>query len=66
MGIYRVRFVTAAEVTVEVEADDADTACDEAWGPAAEYLETLLPDRYGTYIDVSLDGIGAENAERLT
>jgi hypothetical protein len=61
MPQYRVRFLVPAEVIVEVEADDEDTAADEAWTAAQNHLPSLaVADGRGVQVFADLDGIGAE------
>ena len=63
---YSVRFEVPAEVTVIIDAEDKETACDDAWPLAQAYLATLLPDSVGAAIHADLDGIGATDATEVT
>lgn len=64
MPHYRVRFTVPAEIIVEIEADDEDTAADNAWTAAQDHLPSLaVADGRGVQVFVDLDGTGADRVE---
>lgn len=63
---YRVVFERVPmEIIVELDAKDEDTAADQAWIRAQEYLETVYGDARGVTAAASLDGIGADTVTEV-
>jgi hypothetical protein len=55
------------EITVEVEAEDEDTAADMAWEQASDHASSIdMNDRHGCQFEVNLDGIGADDVVMIT
>lgn len=57
MSVYHVDFSTVISLTVVTESDEIDTAEDNAWEIAEEYLQSLRGNRSGViFVDATLDG----------
>lgn len=60
MSKFQVRFKVPVEVVVTLDASDDDDAADRAWVLADEYANTVLGDHQSVRVDISMDGIGAD------
>ena len=63
MTRFTAKFMTTICLDVDVEADDEDSAAEDAWELASEYLATVVGDHRSVSAEASLDGIGAETVE---
>ena len=64
-----VRLATTINLTVRLSAEDEETAANEAWEHAEEYLRTLTGSDRGdvtVHVDATLDGIGADEVEEAS
>jgi acyl-CoA hydrolase len=63
---YLATFHTSIEVGVQIEADDEDSAADQAWEIAQAYLDNVAGDRaMHVTASANLDGIGAETVKEI-
>jgi hypothetical protein len=63
---YQVEFTTTISITVDIEADGEDSAADQAWQAAEDYLNTVHGDNRTVRAHASLDGIGADEVRAVS
>ena len=67
MPKFKVELKTYLNVTIEVDAEDEETAGDAAWSRAEAYCTALPGDGLpGLYAEASFDGTGAETVSEVS